>query len=1003
MPTKTCTECHSEKPLEDFGIRLHNTASGKKGELTAKCCSCIDRAAQRRAVREKAQRAEKRKAESAEIDEQSKTLADFEEIALETFIEVITGTEDAIDVHARVNIASLAPKGPECRARADRVAAFLGECTMLHWTYERCRRRVRTADSMFLYSCAQSASRAKKGKDDYEKTRDTQRMPRFQCDGWLHIAVSPNSDVMEISLKHRLEHVPYLDIELPEKWKTYIREHGRGQTPGQIWRHILRVESEGRSVRDLHLPFRRKAVYYYWQVASRGEWRLGDTPMESARTFLRERGDEFHVCALDVEAEPGTEVLAFYVKDFIEEWAVNTQELGMDSTWNTNGANFELFSAVADADGAGIPLAFLFICTRKEAAPGAKQLVLERFLSCLKSLGVNPEFTLSDKDWSEINAMGAIWEKAKHQLCFWHALRALKKRLSQNKEAPGPYDAEAAHRLFGFINLDFVPVAQRGDQDEIPAPPEKPRPRVRLLVDGRPLVLTPSLPKLIFTPEMIARALDHCEDEDVDEDHGGARWVSEEEEEEEEDDVESFLAEEDDLSDADTYWARRATRANTFEDEISDEDDCANKDRDDLRRVVSEGASTGPPPPTQPAGAPPKRAAYQFCPQAHRVLILRLFAKHASQHPLLPERHGQARSGEDIYRDAVTEMYHHCKANNLPEVWAYLWNSWYCKSRWHLWARSAYPTSIPRKRTTMMVEALWCHLKRLVLYQFNRPPLDLTLYALITQALPSYRLALHDIITNSRAGRSAVLSPTQVALKRAWKRLFKVPIRGTYTTNVTAWTCDCGAQKYHAYLLCKHLVQAAGRLPISWWPQAIRYHVPPFYTVPINGVTTSAPEKIRDHAWLPRMAASRAFTVVTQGAPRIGEDSDIEIPDVDAISTASSISSSPGKAAPTGRDGLMRTRAGDGAGFELDDDEDQEVDAFIESFQQAYIILKEQKDKAGPSFIATAMRRMRAVPKWVREIQHSEHRRTMPMTNGRHRHTDPDPSTTIGYWYAERE
>ncbi|KAI9068628.1 hypothetical protein FKP32DRAFT_1561305 [Trametes sanguinea] len=232
-------------------------------------------------------------------------------------------------------------------------------------------------------------------------------MPRFPCNGWLHVAISPDTNVAEISLKHGLEHVPYLDIELPEKWKAYIREHGRGQTPGQIWRHILRVESEGLSVRELNLPFRRKAVYYYWQVASRGEWRLGGTPMESARTFLEERGDEFNVCPMEVEAEPGTEVMAFYVKDFVEEWAAHTQELGMDSTWNTNGANFELFAAVADADGAGIPLAFLFICTRKEAAPGAKQLVLERFLSGLKTLGVNPEFTLLDKDWAEINAMGA--------------------------------------------------------------------------------------------------------------------------------------------------------------------------------------------------------------------------------------------------------------------------------------------------------------------------------------------------------------------------------------------------------------------------------------------------------------------------------------------------------------------------------------------------------------------------------------------------------------------
>ena len=70
----------------------------------------------------------------------------------------------------------------------------------------------------------------------------------------------------------------------------------------------------------------------------------------------------------------------------------------------------------------------------------------------LKRLGVNPEYTLSDKDWSEINAFRAVWPKAKHQLCFWHALRAVKQQLAKNKDTPAPYDPEEAQRQFSFIN-----------------------------------------------------------------------------------------------------------------------------------------------------------------------------------------------------------------------------------------------------------------------------------------------------------------------------------------------------------------------------------------------------------------------------------------------------------------------------------------------------------------------------------------------------------------------
>ncbi|PCH36009.1 hypothetical protein WOLCODRAFT_39395, partial [Wolfiporia cocos MD-104 SS10] len=129
---------------------------------------------------------------------------------------------------------------------------------------------------------------------------------------------------------------------------------------------------------------------------------------------------------------------------------------------------------------------------------------------------------------------------------------------------------------------------------------------------------------------------------------------------------------------------------------------------------------------------------YQFCPANHHLPIMRLFVKHASQHTLLPERHGQPRTASDIRRDAVTEMYFHCERNQLCEVWAYLWTSWYSPSRWIIWARSANPNSIPRKRTTMMVEALWHNIKRLVLHMYNRPPVDLTAYAVITKALPPY-------------------------------------------------------------------------------------------------------------------------------------------------------------------------------------------------------------------------------------------------------------------------
>ena len=101
---------------------------------------------------------------------------------------------------------------------------------------------------------------------------------------------------------------------------------------GKIWAHIVREETQGRDVKEAGLPFESKAVYYYWQVVSRQSWKLAPDPVESAREFIRRNEREHHIALLDVDPQPGTQVLAFEVTDFMQEWARNTQELAIDST-----------------------------------------------------------------------------------------------------------------------------------------------------------------------------------------------------------------------------------------------------------------------------------------------------------------------------------------------------------------------------------------------------------------------------------------------------------------------------------------------------------------------------------------------------------------------------------------------------------------------------------------------------------------------------------------------
>lgn len=111
--------------------------------------------------------------------------------------------------------------------------------------------------------------------------------------------------------------------------------------------------------------------------------------------------------------------------------------------------------------GSGLPLGYILIRT-DNAAAGAKQRCIEQFISHIRTKWkIRAIATLTDKDWAEINAFLANYPEAKHQLCFWHCLRALKKRLSILQRTPAFYNVVQAMAEFPFIQEDFVPIGQQ--------------------------------------------------------------------------------------------------------------------------------------------------------------------------------------------------------------------------------------------------------------------------------------------------------------------------------------------------------------------------------------------------------------------------------------------------------------------------------------------------------------------------------------------------------------
>ncbi|KIJ32234.1 hypothetical protein M422DRAFT_266046 [Sphaerobolus stellatus SS14] len=583
--------------LSNFKIQIKGS---NKGQLTNRCIKCMEQDAGR-----------KRKSREAEKEERAQTLkTDWPDMRPDSFFETLKDSQESdIQIQVSVDTSELIPMDLSSKERADGLSLMINDVMDLNWSPRV--HHTRQAHTEYIYTwTAANENKKQDGKQrkQNEQKRDRRKMERGECGGSMRIIVVDGSPQMRVSVRHVHSHASYEDIRLPEAWKEFIRNN-LTLTPAKLWQHIISTEG----LKDLSQLVQEK-------------WRLSDDPFESAQQYLRTEGEAaFAEEMSDVISLPGTRQLAFHIKDIVSKWAPFTQELALDSTWNTNRQNFELFAAVADRPyGIGAPLAYLFIQTSKQAAPGSKEAVIASWLESLKRLGIQPEFVLTDKDQSEINAVKRVWPDAKHQLCFWRALRAVKQRLAKNKSMPAHYNGESAHAVFNFIDPLFILQAQqKPGVPKMDKPPEKPLLHIQLIFNNCPRLLTQSK----FAQCQAADVESEGSDDDTywaqqekvpDQDRPGLRSVRA-------DIVEAH--EDGDFDSEEEEW----------EEEESDGSDL--EDGDDVRclinKIINETSSNGIEDQDLPeeSNGKSKDSQYIFCPSPHRLPLLCLFAKHHSLHP----------------------------------------------------------------------------------------------------------------------------------------------------------------------------------------------------------------------------------------------------------------------------------------------------------------------------------------------------------------------------------
>ena len=70
------------------------------------------------------------------------------------------------------------------------------------------------------------------------------------------------------------------------------------------------------------------------------------------------------------------------------------------------------------------------------------------------------------------------------------------------------------------------------------------------------------------------------------------------------------------------------------------------------------------------------------CPVIHQNNILNLVERHFNLHPLIPFGPDESfLTAEEIWKTAVREIYQFCHKHDYPELWNYLFFSWYTKNR----------------------------------------------------------------------------------------------------------------------------------------------------------------------------------------------------------------------------------------------------------------------------------------------------------------------------------
>jgi MULE transposase domain len=267
------------------------------------------------------------------------------------------------------------------------------------------------ASLLATFYCCQDQARERQSTS--RCIRDANRMTRYQCQSSLTMSTSLDDRTLALRMRHA-HHEPYDTPCLTPEAIRFVDSLVLTSTAAEIWRKLGKAKVPG------HEDVTESQVYYRWVNANVGTWRRHQDPLVSAELLL---ADNNEVHNHEIFTSGNVRGLAMFLKKPMRTLASEAKELAMDATFGTNNAGMDLYAVLAEVDGAGIPLAYLFLEVQvidgtRRADAGAVTHVLDQFLRRTRASGFNPTFFGVDKDTAEISAIRQVWPEANIQLCI---------------------------------------------------------------------------------------------------------------------------------------------------------------------------------------------------------------------------------------------------------------------------------------------------------------------------------------------------------------------------------------------------------------------------------------------------------------------------------------------------------------------------------------------------------------------------------------------------------